>query len=333
MTNTPKHEATDAMGMSKANAQNPLSGKSGEAMSPIAKDAPVMVAWEAYKAGDSYQNTRRWASHEEHVDGSLWAAFSAGFTASRATTQPAEQSASSPVEGEVFPGAGKKPPTHPDDLAVDRFAAAMKAKLAQKRGEGRGGWDDKEDCSAQFLSDLLRGHVEKGDPLDVGNFAMMLHQRDEAICAPSLTTRSEAVSSEAVAEAEGALKGIAGNETFMRRNKVSVSAWALASLLNQARKPEGFATAWVWRDLKACKIGVTLHKDEADRHREAGHDVEDLFAHPAHEAGEVEGAARFLLNRLTDFENRISTDEDGREFYGHVSPAAARLRAALEDKS
>jgi len=70
---------------------------------------------------------------------------------------------------------------HSDDLAVDRFAAAMKTKLAQKRAEGRGGWDDKDACSGEWLSRLLRGHVEKGDPVDVANFAMMLHQRGERI--------------------------------------------------------------------------------------------------------------------------------------------------------
>lgn len=72
-------------------------------------------------------------------------------------------------------------PRHHDDEAVDRFAAAMKAKLAAKRADGRGGWDDKTQCSQQFLSDLLRGHVDKGDPVDVANFAMMLHQRGEVI--------------------------------------------------------------------------------------------------------------------------------------------------------
>lgn len=72
-------------------------------------------------------------------------------------------------------------PKHPDDRAVDRFAAAMKAKLAEKRNEGRGGWEDKTACTAEFLSELLRGHVDKGDPLDVGNLAMMLHQRGERI--------------------------------------------------------------------------------------------------------------------------------------------------------
>lgn len=77
------------------------------------------------------------------------------------------------------------PSPHPDDLAVDRFAVAMKAKLAKKRAEGRGGWEDKDQCSAEFLSDLLREHVEKGDPVDVANLAMMLHQRDELIAAPA----------------------------------------------------------------------------------------------------------------------------------------------------
>ena len=67
---------------------------------------------------------------------------------------------------------------HPDDEAVDRFAAAMKAKLAKKRKEGRSGW---QTASAEFLTQLLRGHLTKGDPVDVGNFAMMLHQNGESI--------------------------------------------------------------------------------------------------------------------------------------------------------
>jgi hypothetical protein len=57
----------------------------------------------------------------------------------------------------------------------------MKAKLARKRRQGRGGWEDKEVCSGPFLSRLLIEHVDKGDPIDVANFAMMLHQRGEQI--------------------------------------------------------------------------------------------------------------------------------------------------------
>lgn len=70
---------------------------------------------------------------------------------------------------------------HPDDAAVARFASVMKAKLAKKRAEGRSGWNDRDQCPAERLSSMLRAHVAKGDPVDVGNFAMMLWNRDERI--------------------------------------------------------------------------------------------------------------------------------------------------------
>lgn len=63
---------------------------------------------------------------------------------------------------------------HPDDLAVDKFAEAMKAKMAASRIKGRGGWDDPNKCSVDDLRSLLNLHMTKGDPVDVGNFAMML---------------------------------------------------------------------------------------------------------------------------------------------------------------
>lgn len=49
------------------------------AMTPEPKDSPLMKAWEAYKQTPEYANTKQWASKEEHTEGSLWAAFSAGF--------------------------------------------------------------------------------------------------------------------------------------------------------------------------------------------------------------------------------------------------------------
>ncbi len=70
---------------------------------------------------------------------------------------------------------------HPDDLSVAEFAIAMKEKMAASRAKGRGGWEDPAQCSADDLSRLLRDHVERGDPVDVANFCMMLHQRGEAI--------------------------------------------------------------------------------------------------------------------------------------------------------
>lgn len=67
--------------------------------------------------------------------------------------------------------------THPDDDAVDAFAAAMKAKLAKKRAEGYGGWEQPS-TPPERLAQLLLDHLKKGDPVDIGNFAMMLFHRE-----------------------------------------------------------------------------------------------------------------------------------------------------------
>lgn len=63
------------------------------------------------------------------------------------------------------------PAPHPDTVAVNRFAKEMAAKMEQSRAKGRGGW---QSCSPDALSNMLREHVEKGDPRDVANFCMML---------------------------------------------------------------------------------------------------------------------------------------------------------------
>jgi hypothetical protein len=66
----------------------------------------------------------------------------------------------------------------PDDDYVDRFAVAMKAKLARAREKGRSGW---QDMDAVTLSRMLWEHVEKGDPTDVANFCMFLWHHRAAI--------------------------------------------------------------------------------------------------------------------------------------------------------
>ncbi len=79
---------------------------------------------------------------------------------------------------------------HPDDAAVDRFAAAMKAKLKKKRQEGRAGW---QFMASEQLSALLHEHVRKGDPVDVANLAMMLHQNGQVIEPPAAVVSDEMV--------------------------------------------------------------------------------------------------------------------------------------------
>lgn len=73
---------------------------------------------------------------------------------------------------------------HPDDMAVDRFAKHMKAKMAKQRAKGYGDWYNRDTYPAAHLQSLLINHLSKGDPLDVGNFAMMLWSRGEKTAAP-----------------------------------------------------------------------------------------------------------------------------------------------------
>lgn len=73
-------------------------------------------------------------------------------------------------------------PSHDDETAckvgVQLLSEAMLAKLAKKRDhENRGGWHDPKACDVRVLADMLIEHIEKGDPVDIANFAMMLHNR------------------------------------------------------------------------------------------------------------------------------------------------------------
>lgn len=64
-----------------------------------------------------------------------------------------------------------------DTVGVIRFTQEMENKMGIKRAQGRGGWNNPAYCSIEHLQALLRSHVEKGDPVDVANFAMMIWNR------------------------------------------------------------------------------------------------------------------------------------------------------------
>ncbi|RMT80677.1 hypothetical protein [Pseudomonas viridiflava] len=68
---------------------------------------------------------------------------------------------------------------HLDNRAVDTFAAAMKAKLANARAKGRQGWSEAA-ARGEQLADLRVGHLSRSnfDNFEaIVNFAMMLHLR------------------------------------------------------------------------------------------------------------------------------------------------------------
>ena len=115
---------------------------------------------------------------------------------------------------------------HPDDAAVDRFAAAMKAKLAKSRAKGRGGWDDPNVCSVEFLAQLLVEHLGKGNTgtfEDVANFAMMLHQRgaDPKVLAEAAAPQAEQQPKEEIPKPEG---WVAAGRFFTDRGEAIAAA-------------------------------------------------------------------------------------------------------------
>lgn len=87
---------------------------------------------------------------------------------------------------------------HADAVAVDKLSVAMNAKLALQRSKGFGGWYTAE-CTQQRLSDMLRSHVDKGDPVDVANFCAFLLARGETI-APQAANTSAVAAPDAVTD-------------------------------------------------------------------------------------------------------------------------------------
>lgn len=69
---------------------------------------------------------------------------------------------------------------HPDDEAVDRFASAMHAKMAQARAKGKEGWDDPERCTIDRLIELCDLSLLAAEWVDVANYAMMLWARGQS---------------------------------------------------------------------------------------------------------------------------------------------------------
>jgi len=52
-----------------------------EIMSAVPEDHPLMRAWKAHQATADFANSKHWATVPEHLQGSLWALFMAGFNA------------------------------------------------------------------------------------------------------------------------------------------------------------------------------------------------------------------------------------------------------------
>lgn len=62
---------------------------------------------------------------------------------------------------------------------VDDFAEEMKAKLIAKSLQGWNGW---ETCPIEDLENGLKNHIEKGDMVDMANYALLINARTTDKC-------------------------------------------------------------------------------------------------------------------------------------------------------
>jgi hypothetical protein len=72
---------------------------------------PIMVAWREYQATAEFANTKKWARHPDpdYTEGSLWAAFLAGFQAATERAAILHESVDPASDAERLngaPGAG-----------------------------------------------------------------------------------------------------------------------------------------------------------------------------------------------------------------------------------
>ncbi len=68
-----------------------------------------------------------------------------------------------------------------DEAGVGRFAAKLDRTLDQKRAEGRGGWNRPYECSIEHLRHLQREAFAQGNQVSIGNYAMMIWNREHPI--------------------------------------------------------------------------------------------------------------------------------------------------------
>ncbi len=99
-------------------------------------DHPMKVAWDDYSESDDYKNTRKWALRDAHVDGSLWAAFCAGWFCRETNTvdhkptiHELEEILDSEPAETVINQDGSVTAINSPEMGKDRFTLAEKTAL------------------------------------------------------------------------------------------------------------------------------------------------------------------------------------------------------------
>jgi hypothetical protein len=78
-------------------------------MAEIPKTHPLRATWEQYKQSEEYANTKKWAAHPMHLEGSLWGVWLAAYTAATERAAALHESVDPASDDERLnkvPGAG-----------------------------------------------------------------------------------------------------------------------------------------------------------------------------------------------------------------------------------
>lgn len=102
-------------------------------MRALQEDHPLMIAWKKHQESDDFANSKKWAAYPEHLQGSLWALFMAGWKAA-----PLEQTTPEVDEEELL------------DIATAAFSQVQPKE-----------WDFTDDA-VQAVIDAVRPHLCQG---------------------------------------------------------------------------------------------------------------------------------------------------------------------------
>lgn len=99
-------------------------------MAKVPEDHPLMQAWTAHKVSEEYANSVKWAAHEKHVDGSLWALFVAGWNARETRASVVEKRLADALRDVLLHGVENPDVGIDDSDAFARAHANARAALA-----------------------------------------------------------------------------------------------------------------------------------------------------------------------------------------------------------
>ncbi|RMS67347.1 hypothetical protein SAMN05444503_103402 [Pseudomonas sp. BS3767] len=152
---------------------------------------------------------------------------------------------------------------HPDNQAVDTFAAAMKTKLAEARAKGRHGWSESW-VQDKELAELMVEHIRKGNAgnfEDIANFAMMLHQRGADPMELMLAFNKAKLGPHLMTRVEQALEGITRQVTI------------------ESADLHGEPVAWDVRTTNGSWCKTVRGRETAKAAEQRGFRIEPLYRH------------------------------------------------------